>query len=319
MCGMKTVYIRNTGKRCAWAAIACLLLAICLCLTGAALAEEKEITILFTHDLHSHLLPVTDENGDSYGGYARLMTLIEEQKALHPDAILVDAGDFSMGSLFQTAYATSAIELRMMGAMGYDATTFGNHEFDYLPAGLAAMLNAAVDSGDALPKLVDANYLPPEKGGEGYTADSEAVWAAFERYGVQEYVLLERGGVYYAIFGILGFDADDCAPNSGMILEDPAVTAQATVDAAVAECVALYGVEPVVVCLSHSGTSGGMGEDYELARQVKGIDVIVSAHTHTVLAESIQVNDTAVVSAGEYGKYLGVVRLAFADGKARLT
>ena len=92
--------------------------------TVSAAPETPRATILFTHDLHSHLLPSAAEDGGEYGGYARLMTVIQEQKQLYPDAILVDGGDFSMGSLFQTAFATSAIELRMMGAMGYDATTF---------------------------------------------------------------------------------------------------------------------------------------------------------------------------------------------------
>ena len=113
-------------------------LILSLGLAVSANAPTTQATILFTHDLHSHLLPSADEDGGEYGGYARLMTVISEQKELYPDAILVDGGDFSMGSLFQTAFTTSAIELRMMGAMGYDATTFGNHEFDYLPAAISA-------------------------------------------------------------------------------------------------------------------------------------------------------------------------------------
>ncbi len=283
-------------------------------------AEPTEITILFTHDLHSHLLPALDENGEEYGGYARLMTLIKEQKAIDPNAILVDGGDFAMGSLFQTAYPTSAIELRMMGSMGYDATTFGNHEFDYLPKGLAAMLNAAVDSGDPLPMILDANYLPPVEGDSAYTADSALVQAAFDRYGIKEYTILERGGVYYVLFGIFGFNADDCAPNSGMVFADPAETAQRVVDAAVAECAATYGAEPVVVCLSHSGTSSREGEDYDLAQKVNGIDVIVSGHTHTTLNEAIVVNGTYIVSVGEYGRNLGVLHLTRnADGTLSLS
>ena len=131
---------------------AAMLLAACLvCLlavpAAAAPEDARQVTVLFTHDLHSHFLPSAAEDGGEYGGYARLMTVIEEQRTLHPNSILVDAGDFAMGSLFQTAYATSALELRIMGAMGYDVTTFGNHEFDYLPQGLAGMLDAAVASG----------------------------------------------------------------------------------------------------------------------------------------------------------------------------
>ncbi len=278
-----------------------LLTALFLCIGIAA----QEVTVLFTHDLHSHLLPSRSEDGGEYGGYARLMTVISEQKAKYPDAILVDGGDFAMGSLFQTAYPTSAIELRIMGKMGYDVTTFGNHEFDYLPSGLISMLNAAKASGDAVPEIVEANYLPTPK--------STAMLEALENYGVKEYTVIERGGIYFVIFGILGYDSHDCAPNSGMILHSPAETAQKVVDEAVKFCVDTYGEEPVVVCLSHSGTSGGEGEDFELAKAVNGIDVIISAHTHTTLNEPITVNNTHIVSAGEYGKSLGVLNLSF-DG-----
>lgn len=282
------------------------LLSLCI-LPGTAETAEDEITILFTHDLHSHLLPAASETGGGeYGGYARLMTVIKEQKAMDPDAILVDGGDFAMGSLFQTAYPTSAIELRMMGAMGYDATTFGNHEYDYLQSGLKSMLNAAVASGDPVPPIVCANYLPPVEGQEGYDA---TLWDAYNSYGVNDYIILERGGVHYVLFGIFGFDADDCAPNSGMVFEDPAAKAAEVVSTAVAECESKYGTHPVVVCLSHSGTSGGKGEDYELAEAVDGIDVIVSGHTHTTLREPVQVNGTLIVSAAEYGRNLGVLKL----------
>ncbi len=285
-----------------------LVMLLSLCVTAHAEAgSADEITILFTHDLHSHLLPSADEDGDGeYGGYARLMTLIQAQKAIDPDAILVDGGDFSMGSLFQTAYATSAIELRMMGAMGYDATTFGNHEYDYLQDGLKSMLNVAADCGDPVPPILCANYWPPKEGQSGYDA---AMWDALNNYGVKDYMLLERGGVHYVIFGIFGIDSDDCAPNSGMILEDPATIAQETVNAAVKECKDKYGADPVVICLSHSGTEDGKGEDYELAKSVNGIDVIISGHTHTTLKDPIVVNDTIIASAGEYGRYLGVIKM----------
>jgi 2',3'-cyclic-nucleotide 2'-phosphodiesterase (5'-nucleotidase family) len=290
-----------------------MVLGVCALPAAAADSSESELTILFTHDLHSHLLPSANESGEGeYGGYARLMTVIRQQKAKDPNAILVDGGDFAMGSLFQTAYPTSAIELRMMGAMGFDATTFGNHEYDYLQSGLKSMLQAAVASGDPVPPIVCGNYLPPVEGQEGYDAE---LWDAYNDYGVKKYIILERGGVYYVLFGIFGFDADDCAPNSGMVFEDPATVAQEIVKTAVADCEATYGAHPVVVCLSHSGTSGGEGEDYALAEAVEGIDVIVSGHTHTTLREPITVNHTLIVSAAEYGRNLGVLKVRF-DGQA---
>lgn len=275
-------------------------------------APVEEITILFTHDMHSHLLPADDGQGGEYGGYARLKTAIDQQRAAHPNALLLDGGDFSMGSLFQTTYADTALELRAMGQMGYDATTFGNHEYDYRADGLASMLNAAVASGDTLPAIVEANYLPPVEGDEGYDADAQAVWDAFENYGVGSYLLMERGGIHYVIFGIMGVDSDECAPKSGMILHDRFETAQQVVDQAVAECRERYDAEPVVVCLSHSGTDdNGKGEDYELAKKVDGIDVIISGHTHSTLAEPINVNGTLIVSCGEYSKNLGVLTLNY--------
>ena len=299
---MKKLFFRVTTV------VITLLLAFSFCFVLNAKSADDEITVLFTHDLHSHLLPSVNENGQGeYGGYARLMTLIREQKEIDPDAILVDGGDFSMGSLFQTAYATSAIELRMMGAMGYDATTFGNHEYDYLQSGLKSMLNAAVASGDPLPSIVCANYLPPKEGQEGYDA---SMWEALNNYGVKDYVILERGGVHFVLFGLLGYDSDDCAPNSGMILEDPIEAAKRTVEAAVKDCKENYGADPVVICLSHSGVNdNGEGEDYELAEAVDGIDVIISGHTHTKLDKPVTVNGTVIASAAEYGRYLGVIKL----------
>lgn len=278
-----------------------------LVMPAAAAEEARQVTILFTHDMHSHLQPASDENGSSYGGYARLKTVIDAQKAEHPDAVLLDGGDFSMGSLFQTVFATDAAELRVMGALGYDVTTFGNHEYDYRAAGLASMLNAAVDSGEPLPQIVEANYKPPVAGDAGYDEDAQAVWNAFERYGVRDYTVIERGGVNFAVFGINGVDSDACAPMSGMILQDPVQTAKDMVERIESEV-----AEPrVVVCLSHSGTweDPAKSEDEILADSVDGIDVIVSGHTHTTLGEPIQVNDTYIVSCGEYSKNLGVITL----------
>ena len=283
-------------------------------LVGGAWAAEPtyETTVLFTHDTHDHFFPMPDETGGEYGGYTRLATLLEEERALHPDALTLDGGDFSMGTLFQTIYTTHAPELRALGALGYDVTTLGNHEFDYRSAGLAAMLNAAVDSGDPLPALVQANYKPPE-------GDTQA-WEAWENYGIRDYVILERGGVNYGIFGLLGEDADACAPMSGMEFEPIVQAAERTVAALEAELSDL-GEPYFIICLSHSGTDGkGKGEDYTLARKVDGIDLIISGHTHSTLEEPLQVGDTLIVSCGEYTAHLGSITLSWTqDGEKTVT
>ena len=280
-------------------------------------------TVFFTHDTHSHLLPVAREGGGEYGGYTRLATLLnrERAKAKQQGAVLtVDGGDFSMGTLFQTIYTTHAAELRMLGAIGCDVTTLGNHEFDYRAQGLADMLNAAADARDtlkemggqeALPKLVQANYTTPE---EPSDPGSMALVAAMEHYGITPYTVIEKDGVRFAVFGLFGKDADETAPMSGMVLNDPVETAKQVV----ADIQKKEDYD-YLICLSHSGTDGkGGGEDVELAKAVDGIDVIISGHTHTTLEEPLQVGDTLIVSCGEYTQNLGMLTLEKMDGKTEL-
>ena len=276
----------------------------------AAPQARWETTILFTHDLHSHFLPQDTEDGGQSGGYARLKTAIDREKAQHPDALLLDGGDFSIGSLIQTLYVDEGAELRTMGALGYDVGTIGNHEFDHKGTGFAQMLRSAVSSGEALPKLVCANYRPADD-----NADKLDIQRAMASYGMSDYTLLERGGVTYGIFGIFGKDSHDCAPTSGFVLEDAAASAQRCVDALKEQ-----GAQ-VIICLSHSGTSDKKkSEDEQLAKAVSGIDVIVSGHTHTTLTEPIVVNDTYIVSCGPYCGNLGSLTLTgvFGDSKKTL-
>ena len=98
--------------------------------------QNRQLTILFTHDLHSHFDPnkVVNEQDEVVllGGLARLAAIIEREKAANPGRVLVvDAGDFSTGTLIHTLFRTEAAEIRLMGKIGYDATTIGNHELDF--------------------------------------------------------------------------------------------------------------------------------------------------------------------------------------------
>lgn len=274
------------------------------------LAVMSETTILFTHDMHSHFLPVENADGSESGGYARLKTAIDQEKAKHPDALVLDGGDVSIGTLIQTLYTTQAAELRTMGAMGYDATTMGNHEFDHKGTGFAEMLNAAVAGGDPLPAMLCANYKPAAD-----NPDRDFIQQAMDNYGVQETMLIQRGGVTYGLFGLTGVDSDDCAPTSGFTLEDPAVAARRCV-----ESLKQQGAE-FIICLSHSGTDSDpqKSEDELLAKNVEGIDVIISGHTHTKLEVPIVVNNTYIVSAKQYSEYLGSITLQrISDGSLRL-
>ena len=282
-----------------------LLLCTAIVPTMAAPAEQG-LTILFTHDMHDHILPMVGEDGGEYGGFARLATLLaQERSAAQYPVVTLDGGDFSMGTLYQTVFTTHAPELRLMGKLGIDVTTLGNHEFDFRAAGLADMLNVAVASGDRLPAMVQVNYKPPE-------SDTQS-WEAWRNYGISDYAMIEHGGLRVAVFGLMGEDADDCAPMSGMVFE-PIVDAAKRTVAYLKE----YEKPDFIICLSHTGTRGGEGEDYELAKAVDGIDVIISGHTHTTLKKPIQVNNTLIVSCGEYVKNLGVVTVTKVGGETKL-
>ena len=317
--------------------LALLLAVLCVLPVGAVAEgctqETNVTTILFTHDLHSHFLPQSTAEGGESGGYARLKTVIDRERAVNPDALLVDGGDFSIGSLIQTLYTTQAAELRTMGAMGYDAVTIGNHEFDHKGTGFAEMLNSAkaaqqaavelllvdarpLEDMDAykerfgpvtpvLPTLLEANYAPADD-----NPDRAFIRSAMENYGVTDCMTLERGGVTYGLFGLMGVDSDECAPTSGFTRTDAAKAAKRCVETLKGE-----GAE-IIVCLSHSGTGDSLAssEDEELAKAVDGIDVIVSGHTHSTLAEPLVVNDTYIVSSGPYCQNLGSLTFSWDDG-----
>ena len=107
-----------------WKAV--LLPLLCMAAAGGVVfAEEpKEVQIVFTHDLHSHLEPFyLEEDGEEkmVGGAARFMGYLKEQRAQNKDLLYLDGGDFSMGTLYQTVYMTQAAELRMLGFLGADA------------------------------------------------------------------------------------------------------------------------------------------------------------------------------------------------------
>lgn len=265
-----------------------------------------KLSIVFTHDLHSYFLPHAVFTGEGRpaerGGYARIARLIQEQRALKGSRmLLVDAGDFSMGTLFHTTFMTEAAELRLMGEMGYDVTTFGNHDFDFHNDGLAAMLRIARSKGGALPAIVASNVV--------FSGDAaeNALKEAFRQYPVRDYIVLERNGLRIGLFGLMGKDAADDAPFARPVtFADPVTNGRRVVDI-------LKNREKadVIICLSHSGTSAVQkhSEDEILAREVPQIDVIISGHTHTVLPRPIIIGKTLIVSAGSYGEFMGILDL----------
>ena len=275
-------------------------------------SDNKELMIVFTHDLHSHFLPhqvLTQEgNQVQQGGYAKLAYLIKGEQLLQRNkTLVVDAGDFSMGTLFHTSFQQEASEISLMGKMGYDVATFGNHDFDFHADGLAAMLQTAKAKSKQLPAIVASNVVFSKND----PADA-ALKQAFKDYPVKEYVVIKRNGIRIGLFGIMGDDASHDAPYAKPVkFADPVHTSKQMVDI-------LKNKEKVdlIICLSHSGTSTGKkkSEDEALARAVPQIDVIISGHSHTILSKPIIKGKTIIVSSGCYGEYLGMLKINYSRG-----
>lgn len=278
-----------------------------------AKTEPKQLDILFTHDTHSHLNSFTTiVNGEKKeaGGFAKLKTLINEHKKVNPDTLVLDGGDFSMGTLIQTVYDTEAAELRMLGQIGCDVTTLGNHEFDYQSKGLADMLNAAKNSGDTVPSLVLCNVDWDAMEEAGLSEGQKQIQSAFEKYQVKDYVVVQKGNIKIAILGVFGKDALVCAPTCELVWKDPVKAAKQTV-----EKIKKKEKVDMIACVSHSGTwdDADKSEDEILAKEVPDIDLIISGHTHSQLDKPIQHGNTYIVSCGEYGKNLGTISMTQKD------
>jgi 5'-nucleotidase len=282
-------------------------------------AQEKEITILHTNDLHSHILgfsPIIEYRPDitggdaTKGGWARVATVIkqEREKRNHP-VLLLDAGDFLMGSLFHMLAREEAMELRLMKEMGYDALTLGNHEFDLRPKGLARILRSATEKG-GMPPIVFSNALFRKE-----SEQDESLEEAFRQGLVQPYLILEKGGLKIGVFGIMGKDAAEKAPFASPVrFSDPVETSREMV-----KVLREKEKADLVICLSHSGVREGQStsEDEILAQKVQGIDVIVGGHSHTRLEKPLVVGSTLILQASVYGKCVGVLDLLWEKGRVK--
>ena len=282
--------------------------------------STKQIDVLFTHDTHSHLdsfSTIVNGKQEKVGGFAKIKTLINEKKKEDPDTLILDGGDFSMGTLVQTVYDTEAAELRMLGSLGYDVTTFGNHEFDYRSKGLANMLKAAKSSGETLPEIVVCNVDWESMEKAGLSDGQKQIQSAFETYGVKDYVMVQKGDVKIAVVGVFGKDALECAPTCELSFKDPIEAVKQTV-----EEIRKNEDADMIACVSHSGTweDESKSEDELLAKAVPELDLIISGHTHSELTEAIQHGNTYIVSCGEYGRNLGSLSMTQKqDGRWDLT
>lgn len=267
---------------------------------GAAMADYS-LTILHTNDFHARFEPISkydstcsaEDNtaGECFGGTARLVTAVAEARARSNNSILVDGGDQFQGTLFYTFYK-GAMAAEFMNLLGYDGMTVGNHEFDDGPE----VLRGFMDSVEFPVLMSNADFS-----GEALLSDK-----------LLKSTVIERGGEKIGLIGLTPHDTDELAsPGPNVIFTDPVDAVQGEVDKLTAE-----GVNKIIV-LSHSGYS----VDQRVAAETTGVDVIVGGHTNTLLGDMdkaegpypTMVNNTAIVSAYAYGKFLGELNVTFDD------
>jgi 5'-nucleotidase/UDP-sugar diphosphatase len=273
----------------------------------AAGATAHRLTVIHMNDFHARheavdgrALACKPGAEACYGGAARLAAAIQAERSAAEAAgrtvLLVDGGDQFQGSLFYTAWR-GEVELAVMHAIGTEAMTLGNHEFDNGPANLARFIKAA-----RFP-VISANI--------DAAADPEL--GPLLRPGV----VLRKGALS---IGLVGLTTQETATSSS---PGPHVRFDAPGPALAGAAAGLraQGAQ-IVLALSHLG----VGVDQRLAAEVAGVDGYIGGHSHTLLSDSeagaagpahqaIRGPDrmAVVVQAACYGRYLGRLDLDIAD------
>jgi 5'-nucleotidase/UDP-sugar diphosphatase len=273
-----------------------------LTLTGGIAAADFNLTILHTNDFHARFEPINKYDsgcsaedgaeGKCFGGSARLVTAIAQARERADNSILVDGGDQFQGSLFYTYYK-GKLAAEMMNKMGYDAMTVGNHEFD--------------DGPEVLRGFMDAIDFPILMSNADISAEPLLAGKLLKS------TVIEIGGEKLGLIGLTPQDTDELAsPGPNIHFTDPVVAVQGEVDH-----LSAHGVNKIIV-LSHSGYV----VDKRVAAETTGVDVIVGGHSNTYLSNTsddaagpypTMINDTAIVQAYAFGKFLGELNVTFDD------
>ena len=295
---------------------------IFLLLISTVRSQDAKLTILHTNDMHSRLAgfapesaytPLIVNNDKTIGGFARIAWIIKNEKQKPgQNTIVVDAGDFLMGTLFHTVEEETGFQLPLMKKMGYDIVAIGNHEFDFGPQALAQIINNSLKRG-AIPEILLGNALFSATDNSDDTLEE-----LYRKEVIRRTTVKEIGGIKVGFFSLLGVDAVKVSPKA------KPVTFENQVSYARMAVKELKSVNcNVIICVSHSGVvkdknGNWAGEDINLASKVSGIDLIISGHTHTLLSRPETVNGVPVVQAGELGEFVGKIVLSGKNGKFHL-
>ncbi|MFN7312690.1 MAG: bifunctional metallophosphatase/5'-nucleotidase [Bacteroidota bacterium] len=264
-----------------------------------AKSKTKQITILHTNDWHSRIEPFPSDAGKNagLGGAATRAALIQKIREEQPNVILLDAGDIFQGTPYFNFFE-GELEYKLMSAMGYDAATLGNHDFDNGIEGIVNQLQHANFD------LINCNY-----NFSGTLLEAK----------VKPYKIIQKNGIKIGITGVgidlKGLVSDELFGN--IIYTDPVQKAS---DMA-RELKQQKGCD-FVICLSHLGFEYPSDKisDKILAQKSSNIDLIIGGHTHTFLPKPIIVKNTLnqdviVNQAGWAGLQLGRIDLFFDKAK----
>lgn len=270
-------------KKASFKLLAAMAVAACMSVTPL-LAKEATITLIHTNDTHGNV----KDDGKSVIGFAKLATYAKEAKA-NENAIIVDAGDMFQGMPFANLENGQSV-IKLANAVGYDAMTVGNHEFDFGSANffnIVKQLNFPV---------IASNLV---------TDDGKAA--------LESYIVKEVDGVKVGIFGMATEEtAFKTHPNNvaGYKFTDMIAAAEKNVKTLREK----EGVD-VVIMVAHLGLDEGDYTSDLVAKAVEGIDVIVDGHSHTKLENGRLVNNTLIVSTGDKLGNVGRVEIVVEDGK----
>lgn len=229
----------------------------------------KKLTILHTNDTHSNIYPFP-ENHSKYpgkGGVSRRFELINQIRANEENVLLLDAGDIFQGTPYFNKFG-GVLEMKLMTALGYDAATMGNHDFD---GGMDGFVKAK-EFAD-FPFLC-SNYDFVNTPIEGRT---------------QQDIIFNKGEIKIGVFGI-GVEMKGLVPGrlyGETVWNDPIDVANDR-----AKELKQKGCD-LIVCLSHLGYDYATDKvsDIVLAQKTDNIHLIIGGHTHTFLTEPTQVKN----------------------------
>ena len=271
--------------------------AVGLALNNFSCSSHKNITILHTNDVHSHVEPFSKDHSEfpNKGGFERRATLISEIRRQNPNTLLFDAGDIFQGTPYFNFYG-GEIEFKLMSMLGYDAITIGNHDFDNGMDGLNHQLpNAKFD-------IISSNY-----DFKNTILESK----------VSDYKIYNKSGIKIGVFG-LGIELE------GLVSKDLYKETKYLDPIEIANDTAKKLKETencdIVICLSHLGYKyekfPNKVSDLNLAKSTKNIDLIIGGHTHTFMNKPVVVknnvgNDVLINQVGCFGLYLGRIDFSF--------